>query len=232
MSIPQYVVQASPLSKLFMKAWTGKCEEDPAIVLDPKIEFEIVIPRTNGAIRLTHNKPIHISKLEPHNPQRVKDDYLVDDLDGTVLWLCGGEDGNGNEETDIYGVVGLNIDMDLSSALSDVALFDEEDSKAKEKAAKKYQDIQKALLTKTKTALQDAREKADFRVKRAMKNTHINLMKQYETLQTQGMGKYAPSVAEAVGAYVLKTEIEKSGANRRKMVEMLAATMNETTLTR
>ncbi len=232
MPIPQYVVQASPLSKLFMPGWTPRCEEEPNIVLDPKVEFEVVIPRTNGALRLWHNKPVHVSKLEPYTPNREKDEYLVDDLDGLVLWLCGGEDGKSNEETDIYGVVGLNIDMDLSSAIADVALFEEADPKAQATAAKKYQDIQKALVSKTKTALNDARELADYRVKRAMKNTHVNLMKQYETMRTEGKGVYAPSVAEAVGAFVLKTEIEKSGANRRKMVEMLAATMNETTIVR
>jgi len=223
--IPSYVVQASPLSKLFMSTWTSRCEENPELVFssDP---FIVTIPKTNGALQLTHNKPVHITKLEPHNPNRVRDEYLVDDLDGMVMWLIGGEDGQRSEETDIYGVVGLNIDMDLSSALSDVALFDAEDPKEKDKAQKKYLDVQKALVAKTKIALTEATELANSRVRRAMKNTHVNLMRQYDTMRTEGKGVYAASVAEAIGAYVLANEIEKSSTNSKKMQDLLASAMN------
>lgn len=231
MGIPSYVVQASPLSKLFMHGWAEKLEADPHLIFD-QTPFEVSIPKTNGAIKLVHNKPVHITKLEPPQPSRVKDEYNVDDLEGMVLWLIGGEDGQRSEETDIYGVVGLDIDMDVSGSLADVALFDPDSKEDKAKAQKKFAEVQNDLVKKTKTALTSARERADWRVKRAMRNTHLNLMKQYETLKTEGKGVYAPSVAEAIGAFVLKQEIEKSSENRRKMVEMLANTMNETTLLR
>ncbi len=227
--IPQYVIQASPLSKLFMPEWTKKCEEDPDLVFSTK-EFTVQIPRTHGALKLIHNKPVHISKLDPPSLTRVKDEYLVDDLDGLVLWLVGGEDGMASEETDIYGVVGLNIDMDLSSALSDVAIFDAENPEDGKKAAKKFEDVQKALITKTRSAMVAATELANQRVMRAMKNTHINLMKQHETLKIEGKGVYAPSVAEAVGAYVLKNEINKSSENRKRMVDLLNATMKDNSI--
>lgn len=231
MPLCSYVVQASPLSKLFMHGWAEKLEANPELIFDPT-PFEVSIPKTNGAIKLTHNKPVHITKLEPPQPSRIKDEYNVDDLEGMVLWLIGGEDGERNEETDIYGVVGLNLDMDVSGALADVALFDPESKDDKNKAAKKFAEIQNELVKKTKGALDVAKEKADWRVKRAMRNTHLNLMKQYETLKTEGKGVYAPSVAEAIGAFVLKSEIDRSSQNRRKMVEMLANTMNETTILR
>jgi len=214
-----------------MAGWGEKLEADPEKIFSDT-PFEVMIPKTNGAIKLTHNKPVHITKLEPPQPSRIKDEYMVDDLEGLVLWLIGGEDGQRSEETDIYGVVGLAIDMDVSGALADVAMFDPDSKDDKAKAAKKFSDIQNDLVKQTKSAIKEARDKADWRVKRAMRNTHINLMKQYETLKTEGRGVYAPSVAEAIGAYVLKSEIDASSANRRKMVEMLANTMTETSILR
>lgn len=231
MGIPSYVVQASPLSKLFMHGWAEKLELEPQLIFDPK-PFEVMIPKVNGAIKLIHNKPVHITKLEPPQPTRIKDEYNVDDLEGLVLWLIGGEDGQRSEETDIYGVVGLNLDMDVSGAIADVALFDPESKEDKAKAAKRFQDVQNEVVKNAKVAMVEAKEKADWRVKRAMRNTHINLMKQYETLKTEGRGVYAPSVAEAIGAFVLKSEIDRSSEGRRKMVEMLANTMNETSILR
>ncbi len=90
--------------------------------------------------------------------------------------------------------------------------------------------MQKDLLKKTKDGMKAARELADGRVRRALKITHSNLVKQFETLRTEGKGVYTPSVAEAVGAHILAAEIESSGANRRKMFERLNTVMNSTSV--
>lgn len=228
--IPSYIIQASPLSKLFMREWLLKCEADPQLVLK-EVPFDIVVPRSSGALKFTHLKPVQSHKVLPYQPQRKKDDgYLADDPDGTILWLTGGESGDRCEETDIYGVVALNLDMDISSALSDVALLVEQDGEKAKKVQKNYADLQKELVEQTKKAVAQARQLADERVKRAMRITHQNLCQQFEILKTEGKGVYTPSIAEAVGAVVLASEIEKSGENRRKMFAQVSAIMNQTSV--
>lgn len=227
MSLPQYVIQASPLSKLFMLEWQRKCEENPDVVWDTT-PFQIVVPRSSGALHFTHLKPVKSHQILPPQPNRVKDDYISDDPDGTIMWLTGGEDGQRSEETDIYGVVALNLDMDISAALSDVALMVEADGEKAKRVQKNFQDLQKDLVSQTKAAVESAKKIADERVRRAMRITHVNLVKQFEVLKTEGKGVYTPSIAEAVGAHVLASEIEKSGENRRKMFERMTAVMNST----
>lgn len=225
--IPQYVIQASPLSKLFMPDWLHKCEADPDLVFK-EVPFDVVIPRSSGSLRFTHLKPVPSHKVLPHQPNRLKDDYIADDPDGTIIWLTGGEDGQRSEETDIYGVVALNLDMDISAALSDVALMVETDGEKAKRVQKNYQDLQKDLVNQTKKAVEEAKILANERVKRAMRITHVNLVKQFEILKTEGKGVYTPSIAEAVGAHVLASEIEKSGEHRRKMFERMSQVMNQT----
>lgn len=230
MGLPNYVIQASPLSKLFMPEWHRECEKNPDIVFDEKVDFHIMVPRSGGSLTFYHRKPVAIQKVIPPQPQRKKDEYITDDFEGTIYWLIGGEDGNRSEETDIYGVVALNLDMDISAALADVAQIVESEGESAKKAQKNYQDLQKTLVSQTKNAIKEAREKADERVRRAMRITHVNLVRQFETLRTDGKGVYTPSVAEAVGAHVLASEIEASGAPRRAMFERMTKAMNSTSV--
>jgi hypothetical protein len=228
---PTYVVQASPLSKLFMSEWVAQIEENPALVFED-VPFEVRVPRPFGGLIFQHNKPVHINKILPPNPWRKKNnENNVDDLEATVYWLTGGPDGQRSEETDIYGIVALHVDLDVSSALTDIALLAEQDTEAgQKKAAKTYADMQRDLVTNTKNALDEARALADFRVKRALKITHSNLLKQYDTMRQQGMGVYTPSTAEAVGAFILKQEVDKAGENRRKLFEEMNKIIKEQTI--
>lgn len=231
-TMPTYVVQASPLTKLFMPEWHDILEGDPALIFDEK-PFEVRIPRAFGGLTFTHNKPVHVNKVVPVYPgRRLNNENVIDDLEGLIFWLTGGPDGMRSNETDIYGVVHLDLDMDVSGALSDIAMFDEKDKEAKKAAFKSYEEIQRELIKNTQSAIKKARELADQRVKRAMKFTHQNLLKQYETLKQDGKGIYAPSTAEAVGAFVLKSELDKASENRRKMFDSFTQNMQETFTTR
>jgi hypothetical protein len=232
--MPPYVVQASPLSKLFMSEWQSRIEANPDLVFSSDEHFEVRVPRAFGGLTFYHNKPVSSHKVLPAMPFSQKHpDNIIKDLEGTISWLTGGPDGMRSEETDIYGIVALRVDLDISGALTDVALFAEADTEtATKKAAKKYADLQQELLKKTKDALKDAKELANTRVRRALKTTHINLMRQYEILRTDGKGVYSPSVAEAVGAHILAQEIDKAGENRKKMLERLSQVMQETTIIR
>lgn len=225
-----YVIQASPLSKLYMREWISRCEENPELVFEP-VPFKVIIPRSFGAIVMEHNKPMHTSKLFPKQAQRKQDEHMRDEIDALVQWLTGGPEGTRSEETDIYGVVSLDVDLDIGSQIVDIATLTEADTETGNKKAKKaYEDMQKVLLDRTKGAIERARELADARVRRAMKITHQNLIKQYETLRTEGKGVYSPSVAEAIGAHVLMAELEKASSKKRSMVEKFTKVMNETTV--
>lgn len=195
--------------------------------------FELTIPRSYGALTFTYNKPVHVSKVVPHYPGRkVANDNVIDDPEGLIDWLTGGSDGMQSHETDIYGVVALDLDMDVSGALADIAMFSGDDEDAKKTAQKSYEKIQKDLIKNTSTALKRARELADSRVKRAMKRTHSNLLMQYETLKQQGGSPYAPSTSEAIGAFILRLEVDKAAENRKKMFNDFTENMKETFITR
>lgn len=229
--MPAYVVQASPLTKLFMSEWAQRIEQNPDIVFEP-VDFEIRVPRPFGGLIFQHNKPVRSTNVIPHSPNRKKtNDNVIDDLEGTIFWLTGGPDGQRSEETDIYGIVALHIDFDVSTALTDISLFADSDTEvSRKKAADSYKEMQRTLVKQTGDAMKAAKELADFRVRRALRITHHNLMKQYETLRSDGKGVYSPSLAEAVGAHIIASEIEQGGENRRKMLQRLNEVMQKTTV--
>lgn len=212
-----------------MRKYQRECEANPDFVFDTT-PFDVEVKRSAGNIVMTHNKPVQVSKLMPVQKNKINDSFNAGELESLVLWLTGGDDGARSEETDIYGVVTLKVDMDISSALVDIAQLteDENNEEGKKKAVKDYQDLQRQLIARTKDSLVEARKLADDRVKRALRVTHMNLMKQYETMKSQGLGVYAPSVAEAVGAHVLAAEIEKASATKKAMVNRLSEIMNTT----
>lgn len=230
MSLPTYVVQASPLSKLFMREWHARIEEEPDLVF-ADVPFTVTVPRTSGALVFEHNKPVHINNILPKQPSRKKDEYLVDDVEVVINWLTGGVTGDRSEETDIYGVVGLDLDMDISAALADIVTIADNDGESSKKAIKNFDDMQKALKAKAKTAHIEAQKLADSRVRRAIEITHINLKKSFEAMNTQGLRPYTPSVAEAVGAHILAKAIDESGKRRREMLERMNKVLQQTVVT-
>lgn len=219
-----YVIQASPLSKLFMHQYVKRCEKDPEFVLK-SVPFHVLIPRTAGAVILEHNVPVVTSKLLPRSLNREKDQNSApDELDAFVEWITGGPNGDRSMETDSYGVVMLDLDLDVASTIMDLTNMSDD------KAKKSFEEFRQEMVKKSKTAMIRAREIADSRVLRVMRNTHSNLMRSYETLKTEGKGVYQPSIAEAIGAFVLKAEIQKSSVDSRKMLSMLSDSMKETTI--
>jgi hypothetical protein len=192
------------------------------------VPFTVIIPAGTRSFRFEHNKPVsHLSLLSGEG--RKKDEFSAD-LDAIVRWVTGGEDGMRNHETDIYGVVQLKME-DLSSQIFDIATLTESDTESDNKRAQQeFKALKDAHVKKTKKALTEAQEMADSRVKRALRITHNNLMKQWEVMQQDGKGKYTPSIAEAVGAHVLAQEMEKAGAKRKEMVERLMQVANNTVI--
>ena len=234
--LPAYIVQASPLARMFLQQWQAQLEADPSKIFE-KVDFEITVPRAFGALTFKHGKPVATNKVMPVYPGRNANgnkhdnNHAIDDLPRLINWLTGGPDGTDSAETDMYGITQLDIDMDVSGALSDIALFADEDADSKKKAAKSYEEIQKELIKKAKVGLEHAREIADSRVKRQLKKTHANLLKQYDTLKQEGKGIYAPSTIEAVGAFILSQEVDKAGEARKKMFDQFSQRLQETFIT-
>ncbi len=203
-----YIIQASPYSKLWTREYHKQCEANPELV-NSVDEFQIVIPRSAGAITLVHNRPVHTSKLMPRSKEQKRDEHCPLEEVTLVEWLTGGEDGMRSNETDIYGVVGIDLDADLSAAA--VSLFsatsDNDPAAAKRDAESEFKDLLKKVKIDAKSKMVEARALADKRVLRALKTTHRNLMKQYETMKQEGKGAYSPSVAEMVGAFILRDEL-------------------------
>lgn len=203
------------------------CMNDPEYALK-SIPFQVRIPTSTGAFIFEHNKPrVHTSLLTHDKRQR---DEFTTDLESVVQWITGGASGMRSHETDIYGVVQLNME-DISSELVDIASLTESDT---ETDNKKVQAEMKAIrdrqVKRTKDALVVARELADTRVKKALRITHNNLVKQWEIMAQDGKGKYTPSIAEAVGAHILHQEIEKAGAKKREMVDRLLKVVENTVI--
>lgn len=236
-----YLIQASPYSKVYMRQYAQLVEDHPDFAKTPwdhplagqpvkggkegetyaKTPFSVLIPRTLGSITMTHNKPYHISKILPVNPNRKNDDNNPNELQNAVEWLAGSEDGRPSEETAIYGVVRLKVDLDVASAIIDISQMNDE------KAMANYRDLQGQLVKQTKVAVEEAREIANERVLHQMRITHRNLMKSYEQLRSQGHGHYTPSMAEAVGAHILHAELSKSSEKRQQMLESLDKLMGK-----
>src|SRR5690606_14948917 len=76
-------------------------------------------------------------------------------------------------------------------------------------AVAEMRNTQKQYIESMRSATKQARELADQRVKRALRITHANLVKQWDLLAQDGKQPYTPSIAEYVGGHILKSELEK-----------------------
>lgn len=223
-----YVVQASPFSRIFLPEFAMQLVENPELINTMKDPFTVRIPRATGGIELTHNKPVHINHLLPRGEldaatgkRTINREVEHDELRDLVPWLTGGADGMGCEETDIYGVVQLELATDLVADMVSARL----EGRAPTSAA----TVEEQFNSAVDVALEKARKIANARVLRAIRITHKNLLAQWEVMATEGKGRYSPSVAEALGSHILAEEIEKATAGKRKMHEMLDKSLARST---
>ncbi len=199
-----YVVQASPLSRIFLPEWHDRCLSDPALLTSPE-PFLMRIPRPCGSIELWHNKPTLASSLLIRTKERMVDE---DEVSPLVLWLTGEQ----NTETDIYGIVDVPIQENVADAI--MALIYEGDDK---KRVKLIEETRKTMAKGIVTA----RERADARVMRACGKMYSVVKATVEDMKKNGKGIYSPSYAEALALEVMKDTI----AQRRKPDERAAELM-------
>lgn len=237
-----YLIQASSLTKLFMREYERLCEEYPEFVKTPwdhplagkktddgeevpQRRFKVFVPRSMGGITMVHNTPMHISKLVPDQKNRKKDEQSTNEAKNLENWLAGDEDGRPTPETNIFGIVRLNVDLDVSSAIVDIADLAENNQKT---AEKEYKDLRMELLERTKGAVKEAKKIADEKVMGEIRVTYRNLKTTYDNMKAEGKGTYAPSVAEYVGAFILSDEISRASETRRKAFDNMDKFINST----
>lgn len=201
--------------------------EKPDFVFE-NTPFKVIVPSPNGAFIFEHLKPV--SHLALRNDKRKRDEFYSD-IEAAVKWITGGPDGMRSHETDIYGVVQLQIE-DISNQIIDMAaLADKGTEDSQKKAQAEFKALRDAHLQRAKGALDRARDIADARVKRALRVTHQNLIKQWEIMQQDGKGRYSPSIAEAVGAHILSSEIDKASEKKKEMVDRFVQIAKNTVIT-
>lgn len=209
---PQYIIQASPLTKLFMSEWSKRCLNDTKLLAE-NVQFEVRIPRASGGVVMKHNVPQHVSTLLPTQDTR---EVSLDEVTPLVHWLCGGPDGAG-EETDIYGVVAIEVGMDVTADIVGMLTQGMSVKSIKEKQDEIIKGIQDQIVV--------TREIADKRVKRALKATYNNLVAEWERIKQAGGGVYAPSVSEALSAHILNEEIQKHAETTKAAFDLVAKAM-------
>lgn len=252
-----YVMQASPLSRIFLPRWQRELIAKPALIFELKEKFEVIVPRASGAIRLWSMKPVHMFNLLPKKAYTQDAEGKLREVKGArqgvgdetrdlVPWLTGGPDGMGSEETDIYGIVQLDIGTDVVSDMVELMQRrsfepEVEDDDAGEPEAgeaaegavpitrRRKRDGFAAQLVKMQAeyqrqvdaAVKRARAIADEKVRRALKITHANLVAAWDAMETDGKKPYLASAAEGLGAFILNEEIAASNASRQAMHGLL-----------
>jgi hypothetical protein len=224
-----YVVQASPFSKIFMPEWSERCMHDPTLIdKSEKGAFEVRIPRSAGGIVLKHLMPVHSATLIKRDQydtfgkslgvMRKTDD---DEITPLVEWLTSDK----SEETHVYGVVAIDIGNDFEEAMQQLVALTMEAAVGSETAEKRKLEISTKIQKSLTEQLQEARSKADARVKRALSITHGNLLRSWEALKSNGQGTYMPSVQEALGHLIIKSEVDRKLELNRKVYETVASSI-------
>lgn len=201
-----YLLQASPLTRLFLPEWHYQCLEDPKLLFSDK-PFRVRVPRAVGAIELTHGVPVLASSLLKQ-PDKKTREITDDEVSPLVLWLTNPQ----NYETDQWGIVEIPVEQDLADTI--MALI--YDGKDKERA-----DFLSDMKTKLAKTVIDARKLADERVMRACGKMYQTVKATVEHMKKTNAGIYSPSYSEALAMTVMKDSI----ANRRKPDEQAAKMM-------
>lgn len=210
MSKTSYVIQASPLTRLFLPLWQGKCLENPQMLFSPE-PFLVRIPRPTGSVELTHNKPTPATSLLPESKSR---EITEDEVSPLVRWLTEERE----EETDCWGIVDVPIQDNVADAI--MALIYEGDEK---KRIKLIEDTRKQMAK----GIVSARERADARVMKACGTMYKYVKSTVELMKKDGKGIYSPSYAEALAMEVMKDKISVRRRPDERAAELMRGAMSQ-----
>ncbi len=206
----RYVICSSPLVKIYLLEWHDRLLAEPEEMNnfgDPKAPWKFDVPRGCSSFKMTFNKPV---------PVTGRDDSEIETL---YKWLIG-ESGHSQHETDLFGIVPFDPGVDLVERQDEIArLTDlmEGDDESAALAMKELAQIQKETQTRIRDMREAIKDMSAARIKRAMKQNHNNLVKQWEINEEMKMGKHRPSESEALGAYALDAEIQAAAAKGAKV---------------
>lgn len=206
-----YIVQASPLTKIFLKEWHDKCLAKPELIAEVS-PFTVHIPRPCGAIELTHNVPVLASALIPKVKERKVQE---DEISPLVAWLTHEQ----NPETDIYGVVAIPIETNVADAI--MSLIYDKGSEAA--SAKMLAQLRKNL----KENIMSARERADARVLRQCNKMYDIVRTTIGLMKKDGKGIYSPSYSEALALDILKDSIKARRAPDDRATRIMESAMSD-----
>ncbi len=219
----KYFICASPLVKIYLPEWHDRLQDNPDLMGDRETPFAFTIMTGTSGIRIDFNKPQQVQvakkKEDPnHNPQA--------DADNIYQWLTGGPSGTECQETDIYGIVPFNPQIDMADTFDKLGRLEEiislEGAKAA-KAKKEYDDMRKMAAERMRKARDEVVGLSEKRIKRAMKFVHNALVKQWAINEESKLGKHTPSMTERFGMHALDKEIQAAaskGAALKKKVNL------------
>lgn len=201
-----YLLQASPLTRIFLPEWHYKCLEDPKLLFS-SAPFRVRVPRAVGSIELTHGKPVLAASLIKQEGKKTRE-VTEDEVSPLVLWLTNTQ----NSETDQWGIVEIPVEQDLADTVMSLVYEGKDDER------QKFMEHMKKKMAET---IKQARELADARVMRACGKMYNTVKSTVEHMKKTNAGVYAPSYSEALAMTVMKDQIE----TRRKPDERAAALM-------
>jgi hypothetical protein len=199
-----YIVQASPLAKLGVSPHREMCLKDPSYLYDKK-PFDVIIPRPTGAIKLTHLVPEEARNLIPHSKNRV---IKEDEIGPLVHFLTS----DGMAETDIYGVVSIDVGKNVIDNLLQMVISGD---------TSKMADLVRESKYEMARSLERAIELADERVKRACWKTYSIVQATRDDMKKNNSGVYSPSVTEALAFKVLEKSIMSARAPEVEAARMV-----------
>lgn len=198
------LVTTSPLAKIFQ----------PRFRVRDKNGVETVVKREQLL-----SDPSRVFKAEPFSVQ------FVTTLGPIEFWsgipkpiqdesqkrvILGNADIFESAETDDTGIVALDLEMDALSTIFSVAAGGTSDKGIKEMMAK---------------AMAKATEASNARCMEQCRRVYRNMRSQMQMIEESGQGRYIPSTAERLVAYVLEKEMSQEVANQRKQEQDFLDTM-------
>lgn len=227
----RYVIAASPLVKIYLREWEDRLTEDPDLIFKEDDKFKFSVATGTSAFVLDFNKPMLVHKPKAgsyYQADEGRSEKLIQlpnasmqsegkEIEALYGWLIG-EQGHSRLETDLYGIVPFDTGVDLVDRVDQMAALEaimSGDPAAATKAKREYDKIQQDTARRIKEVRDKVKKDSEVRIKRAMKVVHNNLIRQWAVNAETGLGKYPPSVAEALGAHALDKEL-KEKAERGK----------------
>jgi len=206
-----YVVQASPLTKIFLPQWQEVCLKDPEKIL-ANVPFDVVIPRPCGSITLTHGVPVVASELIKRSKERKIEE---DETAPLVAWLTDER----NAETDIYGIVAVPIEGNVAEAIMTLVSSGSNEGQVKDLMAKVKKEMAASIVS--------ARERADARVMRQCHKMYSVVRETVRAMKADNKGVYSPSYSEALAMDILRDQIKVSRAPDDKAQSIFQGAMND-----